>query len=498
MRNLSRILVVVFATTLVQAHVGSADTYYEGDAGPYHLFVTVRLPQVIPGEGELQVRSSSPDVQTVQAALLHLTGPGSTIPPSRNLAQRSTNDPQFFVSSLWFLEIGALQVRIEVDGSKGKAELSVPVASFARQSVSMGRGRRGIFLFLFLFLAFSVAPILGTIVRESSLAPGAVPLGSHKKRSRIVVVVALIVAVAVLQLNRAWWDAEAATNARTIYLLKPPRAETTLLEGNRLVIRPVGRLVFPYANGKDREVKMDELIPDHGHLMHLFLIASSGMERMWHLHPDRAAGSAFVTTLPAVPAGTYHVFADILDKTGFPWTLVGKVDLPAIDGHTPAGDDSAWAGGPLLSSHPDTTIAQLPDGGRMVWERADTPIKANAPASLRFRVETRSGTPAHDLEPYMGMTAHAEVACSDLSVFAHIHPAGTVPMAALELPQAGGTIQPSVRHVGMAMPMSDSPASLPPNFSFAYGFPHPGDYRIFVQVKRSGQVQTAVFDTHVQ
>jgi hypothetical protein len=499
MRKLSKIVLVLLASTFVHAHIGSPDVYYEGDAGPYHLFVTVRLPKVIPGAGEILVRSASPDVQTVQAVLLHLTGPGSTLPPAASVAQRSKDDPQFFVSNLWFLEFGALQVRIEVDGSKGRAELSVPVASFARQSPSMDRGQRGLFAFFFVFLTLSVVPIAGALVRESSVAPGATPAASNRLRSRIVMVIALIGGIVVLQLNRNWWNAEAATYARTVNLLKPPRAETTLLDGNRLVIRPVGQLVFPRRNGKDREVKMGELIPDHGHLMHLFLIASPGMQRMWHLHPEGPEGGSFATRLPAMPPGQYQVFADILDKTGYPWTLVGKIDLPQINGPAPAGDDSAWAGVPLTSSVSDTTVVQLPDGARMVWERNSASIKANMPAGLNFRVEAKDGTPARDLEPYMGMAAHAEVACSDLSVFAHIHPAGTVPMAALSLAQAGNTAQPSASASdGMTMQMRHSSSSLSPNISFAYGFPHPGDYRIFVQIKRSGQVQTAVFDADVQ
>ena len=100
----------------------------------------------------------------------------------------------------------------------------------------------------------------------------------------------------------------------------------------------------------------------------------------------------------------------------------------------------------------------------------------------------------------MGMAGHAEFVSSDMSVFAHIHPAGSASMAALELANTGsatgaaavdGTMQS-----GMAMPMMAG--TLEPEVSFPYGFPKPGEYRIFVQVKRAGQVETGVFDAHVQ
>ena len=131
----------------------------------------------------------------------------------------------------------------------------------------------------------------------------------------------------------------------------------------------------------------------------------------------------------------------------------------------------------------------------MVWLRDAGTLEANVPMSFKFRVEEKDGSPARNLEPYMGMAAHAEVVSSDLSVFAHIHPAGSVSMAALELAQAGLA---GAGRSSMSMPMASESSGLPAEFSFPFGFPRSGDYRIFVQVKRAGKVQTAAFDARVQ
>ncbi len=495
-KKLLAILLVVFMSAHLRAHVGSADVFYEGDAGPYHLFVTVRMPQVIPGVAEIQVRSAGKDVQTIQVVPLRLTGPGSNLPSVPDVAQRSKDDPQFFVSNLWLMEFGALQVRIEADGAKGKAELAVPVPSFARQSLPMNGFLRGLLGFLLVFLTLSLVLIAGAIVRESSLAPGEAPRSSNKLRAMVVMVSSVAVIGVILFLGAKWWGVETAHYENNVNFFKPPHAETSIADGDRLVIRVPNRPATP--NDQDeqmaRVVRLEDVVPDHGHLMHLFLIGTPGIDRMWHLHPDRDASGTFSEKLPAMPAGKYEVLADIVDKNGFPWTLVSTLEVPEIRGGAPAGDDSTWAGAPIKETvSENTTSVELPDGGRMIWMQDGTSLKANVAASFKFRVEEKDGSPAHDLEPYMGMAAHAEIVCSDLSVFAHIHPSGSVSMASLDMAQTGlGSMPPH----SMALEMAAS-KPLPPEFSFPYGFPHPGNYRIFVQVKRSGQVQTAAFDAHV-
>ena len=497
------LLALLLAPRRAAAHVGSPDVYFEGDAGPYYLFVTVRVPQVIPGVAQIEVRCATPDVDSIQIVPMRLTGPGSNLPPIADLAVRSKQDPQFFTGSLWLMEFGALQVRITADGAKGKAVLSVPVPAFAQRTLPMQKSLGSLLLILTLFLAVGLIFIAGAAVREGNLAPGEAPPPTRARRARVVMAITAVVVAGILYLGNAWWGVEARNYQRDVNLFKPPLADLQLLHSNHLVIRAIGQ-----DPAWSRQVKLGEVIPDHGHLMHLFLISTPGMDRMWHLHPSTIAGNAFADDLPAMPAGRYHVFADIVDKFGFPWTLVGDIDVPQIDQSTAkplTGDDSAWSGAPLPAQPEDSTVAPLADGGRIVWQRPAGPLRSNVPMDFRFLVEDKDGKPVQDLEPYMGMAGHAEFVNSDLTVFAHVHPAGSVSMAALELARSGqasseampGGMAPAGSAAMASMAMSAA-APLPPEVSFPYGFPRPGNYRIFVQIKRAGQIQTGVFDARVE
>ena len=80
----------------------------------------------------------------------------------------------------------------------------------------------------------------------------------------------------------------------------------------------------------------------------------------------------------------------------------------------------------------------------------------------------------------------------DRGVFVHLHPTGTVPMAALELAAQGQLGQdPHALHRLHA-------AQVPNIVAFPSGFPSAGSYRLFVQMKRAGQVETGVFDVEVK
>lgn len=230
------------------------------------------------------------------------------------------------------------------------------------------------------------------------------------------------------------------------------------------------------------------LIPDHGHLVHLFLLRVPGLDRFYHLHPGQVSGESFTAKLPTLPSGRYKIFADIVRTTGFPETMVSEINLPDVTGETLSGDDSGVNTSTWESSMPSTTVSLLPDGARMIWEQKGAVLRVGQTTWLRFRIEDAQHNPVDDLEPYMGMRGHAEFVRSDLSVFAHIHPAGSVPMASLMIAE---------KDSGLVMDHG-AIESLGAEVSFPYGFPQPGDYRLFVQIRRHGQVETGVFNAHIE
>ena len=506
MKRVLSLLCLLFLARPAFAHVGSPDVFFEGSAGPYRLFVTVRLPQVIPGVAGIEIRSDSNDVREVRIVPLRLTGPGSQYAPTPDLAQRSEKDPQFFTGSLWLMEGGSLQVRVQAEGKRGKGEVSVPVPSIVQRVLPMQRGLGVLLLAFMVLLACGLVSIAGAAVREGELEPGVVPTISQVRRSRRVMGVAGVLVAALVYLGGRWWSLEATDYAASVY--KSPPISASLEPGGRLVLRGEGGRVVIVPGRVARVAtskKLDDLVSDHNHVMHLFLIRVPAMDRFYHLHPDEITTGVFAQDLPAVSAGHYQIFADIVHRSGFPETLVGEIDLPDGAGKPLAGDDCDWSGTALGRSAEDTSESQLPDGGYLVWDRAlslhGVPLQANVPLSFCFRVLSKDGQPAQDLEPYMGMAGHAEFVRADCTVFAHVHPAGSVSMAALDLAESGLLAGPTAgmglsmaAHGDMTMP----PESLSPQVSFPYGFPQPGQYRIFVQVRRAGRIETGVFDVRAE
>jgi hypothetical protein len=484
------LLSLVLATTCL-AHVGSPDVYFQGVAGPYHIVVLVRTPQMIPGVAEIEIRSDKPGVHELKITPLYIVGAGSRYPPPPDILLPTPGDPHFFTGKLWLMSPGSWQVRIEMDGDQGSATLAVPVPAAARNTLPMQRSL-GILLFgLMTLLVAAIVSIIGASRREGQLEPGVAAGPEQKRAANVVMVVTLILVIGALAAGRWWWTTKAASDsARKIY-----RAPSLALS-----LDPDGKLQLHMGESawhtRRPETVMTQLVPDHGHLMHLFLVRQPAMDRFYHLHPTQTAPDEFTDDLPAVDAGHYEVFADIVRASGFPDTMVTEIDLPDLPQHDLTGDDSEVSTTSLSDAGRDNLTAPLSDGARMVWEREPGALAANQLLWFRFRVEDANGKPATDLEPYMDMAGHAEFIRSDFSVFAHVHPDGSAPMAAVNLANASLHV-PAVAMNGMAGMQGMETEKLPAEVSFPYGFPKAGQYRIFVQVKRNGKIETGVFDAHV-
>jgi hypothetical protein len=462
------------------AHVNSPDVYYDGFAGPYHLLVTLRPPAVVPGIAQVVVRSVGNEVNEIKVLPLRMIGPGAKMAPLPDAAKRSKEDPQLFTGSLWIMVRGSWKVQLQVTGQQGVAQLEVPLPAISTASPPMQFGLGILLAVLGLTLAAGLIGIIFAATRDAALNAGETAAPAQARRGKIGLTLAAVLVIAALVLGNRWWGSEASANARLNYKL--PQMETSL-SGSVLSLQlgnPNEAEPTRFRTEQPDRIRMDDLIPDHGHLMHLFVVRMPDMKVFWHLHPTQSHPEEFTQTLPVLPEGQYKLFGDIVHHTGFPETEVATVNLPAVAGEPLRGDD---AGG--LDFVAADNIAQLPDGYRMVWERdGNKPFKANQPYWFRFRLEDKDGKPATDMEPYMGMVGHAVFLSVDGNIFAHVHPAGSVSMAAVGLAEGSGSMG-NMKHMNHETPTAE--------VSFPYGFPKAGKYRIFVQVKRAGKVETAMF-----
>jgi len=507
-----------------QAHIGSPNVFVEGIAGEYPVRVIIRPPQVVPGLAEITVRVGAGPVHHV-SVLPVFSKAGRDGAPPPDVARLVRGETNLYSAALWLMKPGAYSVEVTIEGDRGNGTLVVPVNSIATNTRPMARGFGIMLSVLGLVLVLGGLKIAAAIFGESRLAPGALLTRKDRWRARIAVGLTAVVLVLLLFGGKKWWDFEDA-NYRNNSLYQP-RPVITRVRMER--DQPILTLEV---DASERRGQWTPLLPDHGKWMHLFLIREHEPGAFAHLHPVPRSGTKFEVPLPPLPGGSYYVYADVTHEDGFAETLAAKVEIPtaslamerlwlgtateaicsaevaqrlAKDLPLPPDPDDSWQMNNAMSASASVVgsprEAEAGGGYKLLWENPEVAVQ-NLDTSLRFKLLTPDHQPAL-IEPYMGMTGHAAVRRDDGAVFAHIHPVGTISMAAQEFFVTGKPANRLTSKVGLYSVGTEShgshtnQAGVAAEISFPYAFPQAGPYRIWVQTKSQGRILTGVFDTTV-
>jgi hypothetical protein len=511
-----------------EGHIGSPNVFFEGKAGEYPVRVVIRPPNVVPGLAEITVRVREPVQRVNVLPVFWKAGrEGAPAPDEARLVRGETN---LYSAELWLMQSGAYSVDVTIDGPRGKGTLAVPVNSMATNTRPMSRGYGAMLLTLAAILFLGGLQLARAVFGESSLDPGALPTRKERWRGRIATALSALALSLLMWGGKKWWDFE-DRNYRNNALYQPtPVSAHIRTERDQHILKLT-------VEAAERRGRWTPLIPDHGKLMHLFLVRDGESAAFAHLHPTSLHQKEFEAPLPPLPAGQYHAYADVTHENGFSETLVASADIPpatptmkrlwlansteaicstavaqmlSTNLFLPPDPDDSWVmernpvSSPLSKNRDERTV-EVGGGYKMIWRNYE-PIANDLDALLRFELLDPENKPAM-IEPYMGMHGHAVVRRKDGAVFAHIHPVGTYSMAAQRffvadqpsqlstLKERGATGErssPSVEFHG-----SHTNEAVSGEISFPYAFPKPGAYCLWVQMKSQGRILTGVFDTIV-
>jgi len=192
----------------------------------------------------------------------------------------------------------------------------------------------------------------------------------------------------------------------------------------------------------------------HERVFHLFII-SRDLDHFAHVHPRLHANGLLEVELTVPRPGAYQLIADFLPDGGAP-QLVQRSFVTA-------GYTAPLSAVPALLPDPADKVV----GGTRVKLTMPEPFAGREQLITFDVLDDTTGAPAGDLEPYLGATGHLLVASADLAVASHAHPIADI----------NGSRS---------------------NIVFEVLFPRPGDYRLWVQLQRRGEVVTTAFTVPVR
>ncbi len=545
-------LLLVLMSIPISAHVGSPGVIFEGEAGPYKIMVNVNPPEVIPGTAQVQVYVTAGPVNKVWAKPIYWYAGGQGSPRADEVLRVEGVAGQY-EGVTWLMDPGAASIEITIEGALGKGTVLVPVMATSTAQKEMEPALGWILAGLGLFLVILMVTIIGASVSDALIVPG--ESGSQRSRRKIKgMVVGSALLILILYGGMTWWNSWAEDYRQFMY--KPYQATSTISHTEN-GMKMIFRIDTSYLEYRKNNLPLSYLIPDHGKLVHMFLVREGSLDAFAHLHPQRQDSLTFEVDLPPLPQGRYFVFADIVRGNGFQETIADTLEIRKDDApaRLTANDQDTWqpsdpddtyilsnpvlpsqvalAGNNIVICGRPGVSTPLPDGSTAIWEQETGPLVANTLYPMAFNMLDPNGEAAQ-LEPYMGMMGHAVVMKHDGSVYVHLHPVGNYSSASQNLiqsrlrdenrlpalasadqfrdsvdqvvasiramsePERNAYLMAQMGHTTHGQAEDGEHTGHHATVTFPYAFPEPGSYRIWIQMKRNGQVLNTAFDTVVE
>jgi hypothetical protein len=234
------------------------------------------------------------------------------------------------------------------------------------------------------------------------------------------------------------WDA-ASSPTPVPARIRPFTLELTT-EPREVVARRDATLDLAVRMNGSRELReVTEFDVQHERLMHLFIVRDD-LRYFAHEHPERVGPGDFRLRYRFPAPGRYRVYADVAPKDAGAQVLTGEVLVSGVVERDPTAPPPRSA-----------AALALPEGG----------VPAGRTVTVTATVTDPGGAPAGDIQPWLGAMGHLLLVSRDGSSFAHAHP------------------DDRVRGVGDG-------GVIP----FLVRLPTPGAYKGWLQVQRSGRVDT--------
>ncbi len=477
------------------AHIGEVPLVYQGSIGQYDTTVVVMPTQAVPGFTDISVKIQNKETAIKAVSVVALKNAEALENATHILhLEAVAGENQLFAGRLQLTQVGHFNIAVTIEGEKGVFTKSVPFEAVNRSVVKVPLVYKILVFGTGIIIFFLTVILMGKIASEGFLPMGEMP----SKKNKLYGVLAALCMLGIFSLvsfnnyKISTAAIEIVSNASTP--TKPLKMEVVGDTVKKLSFEltpealSYGKTRVPF---KDQftlieDYVSDQLIPDHGKLVHLFII-NLDYSAVAHLHPLRTHDDTFETVIPPLPPGTYLAYADITTLSGRAITFTTQVIIPEkSEKYTPSDKDDSWSEG-VNSDY------------KIVLKNT-APLVINQLEEIQFEVVDRNNKSVGIIE-YMGMLGHGALLKNDNLVFAHIHPVGTASMAAMMSvnTRESSTSMADMHHNHqMQSNHQQSEKEIVSSVMFPFIFYQKGTYNLWVQVKVDEKVVTQKFDLTVE